>query len=107
MIAVIFEVWPAEGKVEAYLDIAHELRAELDRIDGFISVERFESIYEPGKYLALSFFRDEDAVRAWREHAEHRIAQAKGRGGIFANYRLRVAEVTRDYGPDDRDQAPK
>lgn len=107
MIAVIFEVWPAEGKVEAYLDIAHELRAELDRIDGFISVERFESIYEPGKYLALSFFRDEDAVRAWREHAEHRIAQAKGRGGIFANYRLRVAEVTRDYGPDDRDKAPK
>lgn len=107
MIAVIFEVWPAEGQVEAYLDIAHELRAELDRIDGFVSVERFESIYEPGKYLALSFFRDEDAVRAWREHAEHRIAQAKGRGGIFANYRLRVAEVTRDYGPDDRDQAPK
>lgn len=107
MIAVIFEVWPAEGQVEAYLDIAHELRAELGRIDGFVSVERFESIYEPGKYLALSFFRDEDAVRAWREHAEHRIAQAKGRGGIFANYRLRVAEVTRDYGPDDRDQAPK
>lgn len=102
MIAVIFEVWPAEGQVEAYLDIAHELRAELDRIEGFISVERFESIYEPGKYLALSFFRDEAAVRAWRDHAEHRIAQAKGRGGVFANYRLRVAEVTRDYGPDDR-----
>jgi len=107
MIAVIFEVWPAEGQVEAYLDIAHELRAELDRIEGFISVERFESIYEPGKYLALSFFRDEAAVRAWRDHAEHRIAQAKGRGGVFANYRLRVAEVTRDYGPDDRKQAPK
>jgi heme-degrading monooxygenase HmoA len=106
MIAVIFEVWPAEGKVEAYLDIAHELRSDLDRIDGFVSVERFESIYEPGKYLALSFFRDEAAVKAWREHAEHRIAQAKGRGGIFANYRLRVAEVTRDYGPDNREQAP-
>lgn len=107
MIAVIFEVWPAEGKVEAYLDIAHELRSDLDRIDGFVSVERFESIYEPGKYLALSFFRDEAAVKAWREHAEHRIAQAKGRGGIFANYRLRVAEVTRDYGPDNREQAPE
>ena len=107
MIAVIFEVWPAEGRVEDYLEIAHELRTELDRIDGFISVERFESIYESGKYLALSFFRDEAAVKAWREHAEHRIAQAKGRGGIFANYRLRVAEVSRDYGPDDREQAPK
>jgi len=106
MIAVIFEVWPEQGRLDEYLDIAHELRSELDRIDGFVSVERFESIYEPGKYLALSFFRDEDAVNAWREHAEHRIAQAKGRGGIFANYRLRVAEVLRDYGPQERDQAP-
>ncbi len=106
MIAVIFEVWPAEGRKDDYLNIAHELRAELDRIDGFLSVERFESIYELGKYLALSFFETEAAVQAWREHAEHRVAQAKGRGGIFANYRLRVAEVMRDYGPDDRAQAP-
>lgn len=106
MVAVIFEVRPAEGRKNDYLNLAHELRAELDQIDGFVSVERFESIYEPGKYLALSFFRDEAAVQTWREHAEHRIAQAKGRGGIFANYRLRVAEVQRDYGPDDREQAP-
>jgi len=106
VIAVIFEVWPAEGRVDAYLEIAHELRAELEKIDGFISIERFESIYEPGKYLALSFFRDEAAVKAWREHAEHRIAQARGKGGIFADYRLRVAEVLRDYGPDKRDEAP-
>ncbi len=106
MIAVIFEVWPAEGKVDEYLEIAHELRAELDRIDGFISIERFESIYEPGKYLSLSVFRDEDAVKAWREHAEHRMAQARGKGGIFADYRLRVAEVLRDYGPENRDEAP-
>ena len=91
MIAVIFEVWPAEGRVDAYLEIAHELRAELEKIYGFISIERFESIYEPGKYLALSFFRDEAAEKAWREHAEHRIAQARGKGGIFADYRLRVA----------------
>ena len=106
MIAVIFEVWPAEGRVDAYLEIAHELRAELEKIYGFISIERFESIYEPGKYLALSFFRDEAAEKAWREHAEHRIAQARGKGGIFADYRLRVAEVLRDYGPDKRDEAP-
>lgn len=106
MIAVIFEVWPAEGKVDEYLEVAHELRAELDRIDGFISIERFESIYEPGKYLSLSVFRDEDAVKAWREHAEHRMAQARGKGGIFADYRLRVAEVLRDYGPENRDEAP-
>jgi len=106
VIAVIFEVWPAEGRVDAYLEIAHELRAELEKIYGFISIERFESIYEPGKYLALSFFRDEAAVKAWREHAEHRIAQARGKGGIFADYRLRVAEVLRDYGPDKRDEAP-
>jgi heme-degrading monooxygenase HmoA len=106
MIVVIFEVWPAEGRKDEYLDIAHELRSELDRIEGFISVERFESIYEPDKYLALSFFENEGAVQAWREHAEHRIAQGKGRGGVFVNYRLRVAEVMRDYGPDDRTQAP-
>jgi len=106
MIAVIFEVWPAEGRVEDYLGIARDLAVELEKIDGFVSVERFESIYNPGKYLALSFFRDEDAVKAWRSHAEHRIAQAKGRGGIFENYRLRVAEVLRDYGPEDRAEAP-
>lgn len=106
MIAVIFEVWPAEGRVEEYLEIAHELRSELEKIDGFISIERFESIYEPGKYLSLSVFRDEDAVKAWREHAEHRMAQARGKGGIFADYRLRVAEVLRDYGLENRDEAP-
>jgi heme-degrading monooxygenase HmoA len=107
MIAVIFEVRPAEGRLEEYLDIAHALRAELDRIDGFISVERFESIYEPGKFVSLSFFRNEAAVQAWREHAEHRIAQCKGKGGIFADYRLRVASVIRDYGPDERAEAPE
>jgi heme-degrading monooxygenase HmoA len=106
VIAVIFEVWPAEGRLEDYLGIAHDLATELEKIDGFVSVERFESIYNPGKYLALSFFRDEEAVKAWRSHAEHRIAQAKGRGGIFENYRLRVAEVLRDYGPDARAEAP-
>lgn len=106
MIAVIFEVWPAEGRLDDYLGIAHDLAAELEKIDGFISVERFESIYNPGKYLALSFFRDEEAVKAWRGHAEHRTAQAKGRGGIFENYRLRVAEVLRDYGPEERTEAP-
>lgn len=107
MIAVIFEVWPAEGRVDDYLAVAHNIRAELDGVDGFISVERFESIYEPGKYLALSFFRDEDAVKAWRNHLEHRRAQGLGRGGIFADYRLRVAEVMRDYGKSERrEEAP-
>jgi heme-degrading monooxygenase HmoA len=106
MIAVIFEVWPAEGHKEAYLDLAGELRDELDAMDGFISVERFESIYEPGKMLSLSFWRDEAAVSAWRSHTHHRETQSKGRGGIFSNYRLRVAQVQRDYGLNDRKQAP-
>ncbi|MBL28259.1 MAG: antibiotic biosynthesis monooxygenase [Rhodospirillaceae bacterium] len=108
MIAVIFEIWPAKDRVEEYLDEAHLLRSELEKIEGFISVERFESIYEPGKYLALSFFRDEEAVAQWRNHAAHLAAQAKGRGGVFANYRLRVAHVMRDYGKHERrDQAPE
>jgi heme-degrading monooxygenase HmoA len=104
MIAVIFEVWP--NRRDDYLDIAAELRAHLKQIDGFVSVERFESLTEKGKMLSLSFFRDEAAVQAWRNVAEHRVAQAKGRGGIFKDYRLRIASVIRDYGMNDREQAP-
>ena len=107
MIAVIFEVWPAEDKRDAYLGIAASLREELTAIDGFLSVERFESLTEPGKLLSLSFWRDEDAVRDWRERERHRAAQAKGRGGVFRDYRLRVAGVIRDYGMTERDQAPQ
>jgi len=106
MIAVIFEVWPASGRKDDYLAIAASLRAELEAIDGFISVERFESITEPGKLLSLSIWRDEAAVRAWRTNSAHRPAQQAGRGGIFANYRLRVASVVRDYGMKERAQAP-
>ena len=107
MIAVIFEVWPADGRKEHYLDLAAELRPELEKIDGFISVERFQSLAEPGKMLSLSFWRDEAAVARWRNHAEHRRTQAKGRAGVFRDYRLRVAGVIRDYGMDQhRDQAP-
>jgi heme-degrading monooxygenase HmoA len=105
MIAVIFEVWP--DRRDDYLDIAAELRPHLKEIDGFISVERFESLTEKGKMLSLSFFRDEAAVEAWRNVAEHRAAQAKGRGGIFKDYRLRIAGVIRDYGMNDRAQTPQ
>lgn len=106
MIAVIFEVTPAAGRQGAYLQLAAALAEELRRIDGFLSVERFESLTEPGKMLSLSFWRDEAAVAAWRNHAAHRPTQAKGRGGVFRTYRLRVAEVIRDYGMDERAQAP-
>ncbi|MDH3230812.1 MAG: antibiotic biosynthesis monooxygenase [Alphaproteobacteria bacterium] len=106
MIAVIFEVWPAEGRTQDYLDIAADLRSHLAGIDGFISIERFESLTEPGKYLSLSYWRDEAAVAAWRQVAEHRAAQAAGRGGIFRNYTLRVASVIRDYGMRERTEAP-
>ena len=107
MIAVIFEVWPAEGRKDDYLDIAADLRPVLDQVPGFISVERFQSITEPGKMLSLSFFEDEDAVRHWRNLMAHRRAQARGRGGVFTDYRLRIASVVRDYGMFDRDQAPE
>jgi heme-degrading monooxygenase HmoA len=106
MIAVMFEVWPRAERRAEYLAIAAELRARLEAIDGFVSVERFESLTEPGKILSLSFFRDEAAVAAWRNTLEHRAAQDAGRGGIFADYRLRVAEVVRDYGMTRRDEAP-
>ncbi|ESX03253.1 antibiotic biosynthesis monooxygenase [Mesorhizobium sp. LSJC268A00] len=107
MIAVIFEVQPAEGKRDAYLGIAAELRPLLDGIDGFISIERFQSLGDPNRVLSLSFWRDEEAVKAWRNTEEHRQAQHAGRGGIFAGYRLRIAHVVRDYGLTERDEAPE
>jgi Uncharacterized enzyme involved in biosynthesis of extracellular polysaccharides len=106
MVVIIFEVWPAEGMRETYLDIAASLRADLAEIDGFISVERFESLTTPGKMLSLSFWRDDEAVAAWRRCEKHRSAQRAGRGGVFADYRLRVASVVRDYGMSERAEAP-
>ena len=107
MIAVIFEVWPTDGRAGEYFDLAASLKADLERIDGFISIERFESLTTKGKYLSLSFWHDEEAVRAWRNLQAHRRAQAKGRGGVFADYRLRVASVVRDYGLKERAEAPR
>ena len=106
MIAVLFEVWPLEGRLQEYLDLAAGLRAALDEIDGFISIERFESLQDKGKILSLSFWRDEEAIRRWRTLEEHRAVQARGRGAIFRDYRLRIAAVVRDYGMTERAQAP-
>ena len=107
MYAVIFEVEPAAGRQQDYLDIAAALRPELEKIDGFVSIERFSSLTRPGKILSLSFWRDEAAIIRWRQHEEHHRAQWQGRGGIFADYRLRVASVVRDYGMYDRTEAPQ
>ncbi|NIC04824.1 antibiotic biosynthesis monooxygenase family protein [Billgrantia bachuensis] len=106
MIAVIFEVIPKTGRRDQYLDIAASLRPLLDEIDGFISIERFESLTQPGKILSLSFWRDEQAVAQWRQLERHRNAQAQGREVVFDDYRLRVATVLRDYGMNEREQAP-
>ena len=105
-VAVIFEVIPAEGCKQEYLDIAASLRPELDKIKGFISIERFQSLYHPEKILSLSFWEDEDAIAEWRNIELHRPAQTKGRAYIFKDYQLRVAQVVRDYGMVDRDEAP-
>ena len=106
MIAVIFEVEPRGGGLQAYLDIAAGLRPELETIDGFISVERFESLATQGKYLSLSFWRDEAAIAEWRNRDSHRRAQTAGRSGLFSGYRLRIAQVIRDYGLENRREAP-
>lgn len=106
MIAVMFEVWPKAEHRHRYLEIAASLRRQLEAIDGFISVERFESLSEPGKLLSMSFWRDEAALAAWRNLAAHRTAQARGRDEIFADYRLRVAGVIRHYGMTGRAEAP-
>jgi heme-degrading monooxygenase HmoA len=107
MIAVIFEVHPHPDRKADYLGIAESLRPLLATVDGFISIERFESLSQPGKILSLSYWRDEEAVRQWRNIEKHRLAQEAGRGGIFADYRLRVAQVLRDYGMNAREEAPE
>ena len=107
MYAVIFEVQPKLGRRQDYLDLAAALRPELEQIDGFLSIERFQSLTSDGKILSLSFWRDAAAVTRWREQERHRRAQALGRGEIFADYRLSVVEVVRQYGLHDRAQAPQ
>lgn len=107
MIAVIFEVTPKEGRRQEYLDIAASLRPLLDGIDGFVSIERFESLTTPGKILSLSFWRDEHAVEQWRRDVAHREAQTRGRAEVFDDYRLRVASVLRDYGMFSREEVPR
>jgi heme-degrading monooxygenase HmoA len=107
MIAVIFEFTPVEGRFPDYLALVGELKADLDKAEGFISLERFESISAPGKFVSLQFWRDEESVRKWRNLQKHREAQKKGRAEIFASYRLRIATVERDYTNDSRREAPK
>ena len=107
MIAVIFEVQIQEGRQEEYLQIAAQLREHLVQVDGFISIERFSSLSEEGKLCSLSFWENETSIKKWREFELHRIAQTKGKTGIFADFRIRVAQVVRDYGMHDRQQAPE
>ena len=106
MIAVIFEFTPAAGRFQEYMDLVAQLKPELEQAEGFISIERFQSITSPGKYVSVQFWRDEESVRKWRNLGQHREAQKKGRAGIFASYRLRIASVLRDYTMDERAQVP-
>jgi heme-degrading monooxygenase HmoA len=107
MYAVIFEVEPKPGREPDYLDLAARLRPELEKIDGFISIERFKSLSQEGKILSLSFWRDEEAIARWRQQEQHQAAQHAGRDRIFRDYRIRVAAVMRDYGMYEREQAPQ
>ena len=107
MIAVIFEVFPRQGHKQQYLDIAANLRPLLEKVDGFISVERFQRLSDKSKILSLSFFRDEAAIKQWRELESHRTAQSAGRNTVFADYRLRVCSIIRDYGMNERDEVPE
>lgn len=106
MIAVIFEAWPRTDQYQRYLDLAAELRPLLADLEGFISIERFQSLSEPGKLLSLSFWRDEDSIQRWRKLEQHRMAQAAGRTQVFEDYRLRIAHVLRDYSLTERSEAP-
>ncbi len=102
MYAVIFEVEPRDGRADRYFELAASLRSELQKIDGFISVERFQSLTTKGKYVSLSFWRDEAAIKAWRAHMGHQLAQKEGKESVFRDFRIRVAQVMRDYTMQDR-----
>ena len=106
MLTVIFEVTPQPGQAQRYFEIAAELVTELQKIDGFISVERYESLSQPGSFLSLSTWRDEEAVKRWRNQSTHRDGQREGREAVFASYRIRVAQVLRDYSLVEREEAP-
>lgn len=106
MIAIIFEVEPAAGRKDDYLAIAADLKPLLQEVEGYISVERFQSLTNPDKMLSLSFFEDEKSVEQWRNLSAHRSAQGAGRSSVFSDYRLRVCQVIRDYGMNEREQAP-
>lgn len=106
MIAVIFELEPLPGQVDQYFELANALAESLTGLDGFISIDRYENVKQPGRFLSLSFWRDEQSVQRWRNHDGHRKAQCQGRSHILAHYRLRVADVIRDYGMSHREQAP-
>lgn len=107
MFVVVFEVQPKEGREQEYLDLAAQLRPEVEEIDGFVSVERFASLARPGRLVSVSYWRDDAAVKRWREHNRHHLAQLSGREQIFADYRITVAEIERQYGMTDRAQAPQ
>lgn len=107
MIAVISEVWPNPGRRDEYFALSEDLRTQLEAIDGFISAERFESSKDPGKYVSVSFWRDEVALAHWRNLEQHRVVMAKGRGGILRDYRIRVTKLLWDYSLSDREQAPR
>ncbi len=107
MIAVIFEVLPNKYRFQEYLGIAADLRPELEKMDSFSSIERFSSLVNGGKILSLSFWRDEQSVKQWRNHMDHQVAQSKGRNGVFQEYRLRVADIIRDYTQTERVEAPQ
>src|SRR5579884_788552 len=99
MFSVIFEVLPADGKKAAYLDLAKHLKPMLERIDGFVDNERFESQLRPGWVLSHSTWRDEKSLVRWRTEGEHHRVQEKGRFEIFQDYHLRIGDVTADTDP--------
>jgi len=107
MFAVIFEVKPTTAGKDEYLKIAANLRMFLEGREGFLSIKRFQSLVEEGKILSLSFWTNESAIKKWRNVMEHRLAQQKGKEALFHSYRIRVAEVVRDYTESDRNEAPE
>ena len=99
MFSVIFEVNRKPERKDEYLDLAKQLKPVLQKIDGFIDNERFESQIKQGWLLSHSTWRDEKSVIRWRTEGEHHQVQKRGRFDIFRDYHLRVGDVVSDTSP--------
>ncbi len=97
MIGLFFEVLPKAGREETYFEMARLLRPELDKHDGLVFIDRYRSLSTGGLILSHQLWSSEECLIRWRENTKHKTVQRAGREQHFADYRLRVARLIREW----------